>query len=126
MEGEVLATVRKKYAASFRIAARTVLTNQGIRSALEDIATCATAADKAWLLKRHEVWMETLDEAVDAVEKSFKNTEKAKKLLELKADIEEFTNGINMRAARRLKVAKSARRMAENLIEDLDNFMKED
>ena len=117
--GEVLKTIRKKYAFYFRIAAKTVVTNHSLRSQLEDIATVAETSDKARLLDRHDDWLEILDEALSVVEKHLAKYTRALKLLELEFDIEEFRNGCHKRATNRCNVAKRAKKHIVNLIDDL-------
>ena len=117
--------IRKNYAQFYKIAARTVVTDRSIKAQLIDIATVAETATKARLLDRHDDWLQTLDEALDAVEKHLKKSEKALKLLELEQDIKEFSKGIHARAGSRAKVARKTKKNVLNLVDDLQNFIND-
>lgn len=125
LKGRVFVTIRERYAMYFRIAAKSVLTDHSIRSQLEDIALVAKTSSKARLLDRHDDWMLALDSSLEVVEKHFKKYQRALNLLELEQDIEEFSLGIHKRAAKRSRVARSAKKSILNLVEDLQNFIHE-
>jgi hypothetical protein len=126
LKGRVFITIRERYVYNFKMAALSVLTDHSIRSQLEDIAMVAKTSKKARLLDRHEDWLLVLDSAVGAADKHFKKRQTALKLLaDVDEDSKEFSKGIYLRASKRSKVAKSARKNIVNLCEDLKDFIHE-